>query len=88
MSYRSKRALEKDAQRRYAAGWRMEGQSQQPSRAMVGSKIATAGCLGLLVPGVGYLSIFIPQRTHPPITVTWAKEPVTLQPPQGSASSR
>jgi hypothetical protein len=77
MSYRSKRALEKDAQLTYADGWRMEGQSQQPSRAMAGSKIATAGCLGLLVPGVGRLSIFIPQRTHPPVTVTWAKAPVT-----------
>jgi hypothetical protein len=88
MSYRSKRALEKDAQLRYADDWRMEGQLQQPSRAMVGSKIATAGCLGLLLPGVGCLSIFIPQRTHPPITVTWAKDPVNLQLLPGSAPRR
>jgi hypothetical protein len=88
MSYRSKRDLEKDAHLRYADGWRMEGQLQQPSRAMVGSKIATAGCLGLLLPGVGCLSLFIPQRTHPPITVTWAKDPVTLQPPPEAASGR
>jgi hypothetical protein len=86
MSYRSKRALEKAAQLRYADGWRMDGQSQQPSRTMIGSQIATAGCLGLLVPGVGCLSIFIQQRTHPPITETWAKDPVTLQPLPGPAS--
>lgn len=77
MSYRTKRNFERDAQRRHAEGWRMTGQSQQPSRAKVGSKVAEAGCLGLMSGGLGCLSIFVPMRTHPPITVTWVKDPVS-----------
>lgn len=76
--YKSVSAYQQDAQRRIAAGWHIEGQSQETGRTHRLSKATNGALIGglFLMPlagaAVGGLS---GKRSEGPITVTWVKPP-------------
>jgi hypothetical protein len=72
--YGSAAEFERDAAWRTGAGWQIQGQTQAPSRAKVGTKMVDATIAGAVFGGpVGLASLLVPNRKRGKITVIWVR---------------